>query len=164
MDIKKIRGAYSSQRNRAVNVRGIDWQFTFETWLAWWGEDIVNRGRGKGKLVQARIGDTGPYSPDNCVKLTMEQNIIDGNLGRKHSEESRVKRSQKLRGQKRTAEQNEKNRQQKLGKPQPIEAIKQREITRKQKQDQAREQGVLYGYDLRAARQQQKKMQSTHPA
>ena len=158
MDMKKIKGAYYSQKHTAINKRNIAWEFTFETWLAWWGDDIQNRGRGLGKLVQARIGDTGPYSPENCIKLTMEQNISDGNQGRTHSTESRIKRSQKLKGIKRTKEQIESNRQSKIGKAQPQEALIQREITRRQRQDQAREMNILYGYDLRAERLRQKKM------
>ena len=48
--------------------RNIDWLFTFEEWIRWWGSDIVNRGCRKGQLVMARKGDTGPYSSDNVIK------------------------------------------------------------------------------------------------
>jgi len=65
---------FRSQRNSARS-RKIEFQFTFEQWLAWWGDDIVNRGCRRGQLVMARLGDQGPYHPDNVRKLTMEDNI-----------------------------------------------------------------------------------------
>lgn len=83
MNIKKIKVAYYTQRYSAIQSRNIAWEFNFETWMAWWGADIQNRGRGKGKLQMGRIGDTGPYSPNNCIKITHEQNSIDGSLGKK---------------------------------------------------------------------------------
>ena len=98
MNMTKIKEAYRSQRDSATKKRGIEWQFTWETWLAWWGDDIVNRGRRRGQLVQARKGDLGPYSPDNCVKLTHGQNVIDAHLGKTHSAEHRAKVSAALKG------------------------------------------------------------------
>jgi hypothetical protein len=65
--------------------RGIEWQFTYDTWLSWWGDDIVNRGRKKGQLVMARIGDVGPYHPDNVYKSLMEDNIKVANTGKKQT-------------------------------------------------------------------------------
>ena len=57
--------------------RGIDWQFTYESWVSWWGSDYKYRGKGKGKLQMCRYNDTGPYHPDNCYKATQEQNLKD---------------------------------------------------------------------------------------
>lgn len=77
--------------------RNIDWQFTYDTWVGWWGEDITNRGHSKGKLVMARYNDTGPYSVENCKKITHSENASEGRkgntslLGRKHTEESIAK-------------------------------------------------------------------------
>jgi hypothetical protein len=76
-----LKHKYHSQHNTA-KCRGIEWQFTFETWLAWWGDDIVNRGKQKGQLVMARIGDVGPYHPDNVCKKTCGENIIEANNGK----------------------------------------------------------------------------------
>lgn len=70
---RKYYDAYNIQRLHA-GYRGIEWQFTFESWLAWWGDDIVNRGQGTGKLVMARYNDLGPYHPDNVRKATHNQN------------------------------------------------------------------------------------------
>jgi hypothetical protein len=77
--------------------RNIDWQFTYDTWIEWWGADITSRGASKGKLVMARTGDIGPYSPDNVRKATHGENISEakvGNtiwLGKKHTKESIAK-------------------------------------------------------------------------
>jgi len=70
---KRIMDNYCGQKSMAKK-RGIAWEFTFESWLAWWGDDYALRGQGRGKLCCARFGDLGPYSPDNCKKITHEQN------------------------------------------------------------------------------------------
>jgi hypothetical protein len=72
--------------------RGIEWNFTYDSWLDWWGADIINRGRNKGQLVMARYGDIGPYHPDNVRKLPVEENIKEANVGRKHTEEHSIKK------------------------------------------------------------------------
>lgn len=71
-----IKMKWTEQKNRARR-RGIDWYFSFEQWLEWWGDDIKNRGDSKGQLCMARKGDTGPYHPDNVYKATNKQNIIE---------------------------------------------------------------------------------------
>lgn len=71
--IKKYYDAYNLQRQHA-GYRNIEWHFTFESWLAWWGEDIDKRGRTSGKLCMARYEDKGPYHPDNVQKLTVAEN------------------------------------------------------------------------------------------
>ena len=77
MNIKEF---YWTQKHHAKD-RGIEWQFTYDTWVEWWGEDITRRGTRKGQLVMARYNDTGPYHPDNCIKLPMEENIREGQRG-----------------------------------------------------------------------------------
>jgi len=82
---------YGKQRNQA-KYRGIEWQFDYETWLEWWGEDIIKRGRTADSLVMARYDDNGPYSPDNCKKITQSENskerqrLQGKEMGRKVSE------------------------------------------------------------------------------
>ena len=71
------KGKYQKQRERA-KARGIEWQFTYEAWVAWWGEDFFTRGRRRDDLVMARIGDVGPYSPTNCVKMRFIDNAMEG--------------------------------------------------------------------------------------
>ena len=90
--------AYNMQRLHA-GYRKIAWQFNFEEWLAWWGEDIVNRGQGKDKLVMARNGDIGPYHPDNVRKITHSQNSKENVKAGRHprTEEFReLKRKQAI--------------------------------------------------------------------
>ena len=90
---RKIKTAYFSQRCQAKK-RGIDWNFTFESWLDWWGDDILKRGRKQGQLVMARTGDTGAYHPDNVRKATVEENLSEGSKGRIMSVEHRQKLSE----------------------------------------------------------------------
>lgn len=71
------RGKYQKQMERA-KARGVEWLFTFETWMEWWGADFERRGRGPNDLVMARKGDVGPYSPDNCVKQAHYDNFAEG--------------------------------------------------------------------------------------
>lgn len=67
---------YYCQRNSSL-IRNIDWQFTFETWMLWWGDDINRRGRTRNSLVMCRYKDVGPYSPSNCYKGTPAMNRAD---------------------------------------------------------------------------------------
>jgi len=62
-----------------ARIRGIEWQFTPETWWAWWQIDNrwERRGRGADKLCMARKGDEGPYSWDNVYCTTNAQNHRD---------------------------------------------------------------------------------------
>jgi hypothetical protein len=89
-----MKQKYYTQRTGARN-RGIEWHFTYESWLEWWGTDIVNRGNRSGQLVMARMGDTGPYHPNNVQKITVNQNHSDAHkngLGfKKHTAESKAK-------------------------------------------------------------------------
>jgi len=71
--------------------RNIDWQFTYDTWVEWWGDDIVNRGPYKGQLVMARNGDVGPYHPGNVHKKTASENCREGQLGKSKSSQAILK-------------------------------------------------------------------------
>lgn len=73
---------YNHQKARAYG-RNIPWQFTYDSWLAWWGNDIDKRGLGKDQLVMCRKGDQGPYHPDNCYKASQSQNAKDASLTEK---------------------------------------------------------------------------------
>lgn len=73
MDLAKARTAYFQQKNNA-KARGIEWQFTFETWVDWWGADIERRGSRVDSLQMQRIADAGPYHPDNVRKGVPKQN------------------------------------------------------------------------------------------
>ena len=91
---------YHNQKVRAKR-RGIEWQFTLESWIVWWGDDLAKRGSKKGCLVMARYNDEGPYHPDNCRKLTVEENTLEARRGgrgffQNHTPETRAKISAKM--------------------------------------------------------------------
>ena len=54
--------------------RNIDFQFTYDEWIAWWGDDFDKRGTAEDDLVMARFNDVGPYHPDNVYKTTYRAN------------------------------------------------------------------------------------------
>jgi len=70
-----IRTKYQYQKDAAAK-RGIEWQFTLESWIAFWGEFIHLRGNGSG-LMMCRLNDIGPYSSDNCYIGNMSTNRND---------------------------------------------------------------------------------------
>lgn len=96
-DEAKYRRQYSFQKCTA-KYRGIEWQFTYDQWIDWWGDDIANRGCRRGQLVMARNGDVGPYHPDNVRKITHGANVAEAQTGRVFSIERRQKISAKLKG------------------------------------------------------------------
>lgn len=60
--------------------RGIDFYFSFDEWVNWWfdklGPDWESlRGCSRGKYCMARIGDTGPYSPENVKCIPFSENL-----------------------------------------------------------------------------------------
>jgi hypothetical protein len=126
---------YTEQKRRA-GTRNIDWNFTYESWLAWWSDDLEKRGRKKGQLVMARYGDVGPYSPENVRKATAEENIIESHLGRKRPAETGLKISKANKGKVQTEEHKQKNREKQLGKKQSAETIAKRIATWKSRRPQ----------------------------
>jgi hypothetical protein len=72
---------FNNQRQNAYK-RNISFEFTYDNWVEWWGDDIDKRGKGKGKLCMARNGDVGSYHPDNVFKLNFEENISQANKGK----------------------------------------------------------------------------------
>lgn len=81
---------YGQQKQNARR-RGIPFEFTYDTWIEWWGDDIINRGKGKDKLVMARNNDCGAYHPDNVIKMLNQDNVRDGNIGKIVGHETRQK-------------------------------------------------------------------------
>lgn len=67
--------AYTQQRNNA-RIRGIDWLLTFAEWWGVWSRSgkWSDRGRGRGKYVMARHGDSGPYQLGNVKIVHFEDN------------------------------------------------------------------------------------------
>jgi hypothetical protein len=90
---KPFNMQYHNQKVRA-RIRNIEWQFTYDTWMEWWGEDIVNRGSKSGQLVMSRFNDSGPYHPNNVRKATVNENSIEARTLKPfkgHSEETRAR-------------------------------------------------------------------------
>jgi hypothetical protein len=73
---KPYNTEYHNHKARSKR-RGIDFEFSYDEWMLWWGEDITNRGRKKGQLVMARNGDVGSYHPDNVHKAKVEENVCE---------------------------------------------------------------------------------------
>jgi hypothetical protein len=73
--IKTSKGKYSVQRRHAAQ-RGIEWQFTFDSWMKWWIDSghWKERGDERGKYCMSRREDKGPYSPENCYCNLFEEN------------------------------------------------------------------------------------------
>ncbi len=67
-----------------ARIRGIEWLFTFERWVAWWGDDIVRRGKNHEDLVMARYRDTGPYIEWNVRKATYQENLDESRTTRRY--------------------------------------------------------------------------------
>jgi hypothetical protein len=70
--------AFREQRDNAKR-RAIPFLFTFDEWRAWWLTDDrwSRRGRKRGCLMMARLGDAGPYSPANVHCATHKDNAGD---------------------------------------------------------------------------------------
>jgi len=94
----KIYNTHYHNAKHCAKQRGIEWQFTYDTWIEWWGEDIVNRGPYKGQLVMARYNDTGPYHPDNVRKITCSENTKEAHTHMVFSQETREKIRQRMMG------------------------------------------------------------------
>ena len=72
---------YNQQKGNA-KYRSIEWDFTYESWIEWWGDDIIRRGTKSDSLCMCRKNDTGPYSPDNTFKDTMRANSVSAHFGK----------------------------------------------------------------------------------
>lgn len=68
-------GAWHSQRRNAIE-RGIEWRLTLWQWWSIWQKSgkWAERGRGKGRYVMCRFGDTGAYEPGNVYIATCQHN------------------------------------------------------------------------------------------
>lgn len=73
---KSPRGRYSEQK-KAAKRRGIPWEFDFDSWWAVWEDSGHWEARGiqADDFVMCRLGDTGPYSPDNVRIDTQANNM-----------------------------------------------------------------------------------------
>jgi len=65
--------AFHKQKHHAKK-RGIEFLFTFEEWMRWWGSDLGRRGRGADDLCMGRYADEGSYERGNVYKVPMSEN------------------------------------------------------------------------------------------
>lgn len=89
---------YNAQKQHAKR-RGIEWHFTVDSWIEWWGEDIAKRGSRSGQLCMSRYNDSGPYHPDNVRKATVNENSIEARTltpFRGHTDETRARISESM--------------------------------------------------------------------
>lgn len=93
------RKAFTQHKSNAAQ-RGVAFLFTFEQWRDWWiaTGKWDQRGRGRGKFCMRRIGDIGSYSIDNVFCGTNEENVRDGNLGKRLSESTKALMSKAHKG------------------------------------------------------------------
>lgn len=77
---KTPMGAYIRQRSNA-RARGIDWEFTFETWWEVWEKSgkWEKRGKKATEYCMSRKFDWGPYSPSNVRIVTNSRNTKECN-------------------------------------------------------------------------------------
>lgn len=70
--------AYYNQWHAAFYVRNVGWEINLVDWWRIWQESghWEQRGRGKGYCM-TRIGDTGPYHPDNVEIKTCGENFSE---------------------------------------------------------------------------------------
>jgi len=99
---KEYKKAYTQQKSNA-NQRNVGFELSFSEWLAlWhWSGKLEERGRGKDKYCMARIGDDGPYSICNVYITQNAKNVSDGNIGKKDTDITRIKKSLSASGLKR---------------------------------------------------------------
>ena len=94
-NMAKYRQQYFAQKHNAQR-RGIEWQFTFQEWLDFWGDDIDKRGRGHDQLCMQRFGDVGAYHASNVKKGYPLNNAKTAGVIKRHenlAEKARTKQS-----------------------------------------------------------------------
>jgi NUMOD3 motif-containing protein len=85
--MRPLKTDYYNQKSNA-RARGIAFELTFEQWLIVWLQSgkLAQRGCRRHQYVMARYRDRGPYAVGNVKIITMSENMIEGQTGRKHSD------------------------------------------------------------------------------
>jgi hypothetical protein len=76
---------YQAWRSQWFNSRSrnIPFEFSLKEWCDWWDTELkkigpkAQRGCGLGQYVMARLGDTGPYAPNNVHCITLQDNTLE---------------------------------------------------------------------------------------
>lgn len=123
---------YEKQKRNA-KLRGISFPMTFEQWWKIWQDSghWEQRGRIRGCYVMARFGDNGAYSTNNVKIIKHETNAFEGQIGRKHTLETRMKVGLSQLGRKRSLETRQKMRASALGKLKSAEHRKNISLSKK---------------------------------
>ena len=108
MITRAVKDRYRWHRNNAKR-RNIPFNISIEDWYNIWIKSgkWEQRGRGSKAYVMSRIGDEGAYEVGNVVIKTQAENAKEGSLkipkriGFKHSEKTKAKLSEALKGNKR---------------------------------------------------------------
>jgi hypothetical protein len=101
-----MRKLYRTHNRQYMNhkknakIRGIPWEFTYDTWYDIWitSGHLEHRGRRAGEYCMSRFNDTGPYSPTNVFIQLITQNTTQGRVGKKHTTEAKQLMSKNRRG------------------------------------------------------------------
>jgi hypothetical protein len=83
IEIKLAKRKWWDQRQSARR-RGIEFDFSFESWLQFWLDSghWYQRGiKSADSYVMSRFNDTGPYRLDNVVIKSNRDNVQEGNIG-----------------------------------------------------------------------------------
>ena len=83
IEIKLAKRKWWDQRQSARR-RGIEFDFSFESWLQFWLDSghWYQRGiKSADSYVMSRFNDTGPYRLDNVVIKSNRDNVLEGNIG-----------------------------------------------------------------------------------
>lgn len=83
IEIKLAKRKWWDQRQSARR-RGIEFDFSFESWLQFWLDSghWYQRGiKSADSYVMSRFNDTGPYRLDNVVIKSNRDNAQEGNIG-----------------------------------------------------------------------------------
>jgi hypothetical protein len=91
MDLKIAKQKYDVQKAGAKS-RGIEWLFTFETWVETWEQSgkWERRGNKIEQYCMARKGDVGPYAPINVDIKLHSENSVEGNKGKPRKTDSDI--------------------------------------------------------------------------
>ena len=95
MSQEKAKLLYTWQK-AAAKRRGIEWHFTFDSWRAWWGDDLSHRGVHGDQLSMQRKLDRGPYASWNVTKGTNADNQRTRWNVHWNAEQERLKREREI--------------------------------------------------------------------
>ena len=93
--MRNITNTKYLNHKHSAKKRGIPFELSFEQWYDIWQQSgkWEQRGRGKDAYVMSRIGDKGGYTLNNVFIQSNSNNVIEGNMNRTITEETKTKLS-----------------------------------------------------------------------